>query len=76
LVDQPLIGLLYQPQMTDEYGDFDELRIGEGKEITQRNPASVSLCPLQTPHDNLGSNSGCHGGKPATKCLSYGTANH
>jgi hypothetical protein len=34
----------------------------------------VTLCPPQIPHDNLGSNPGCRGGKPATNRLSYGTA--
>jgi hypothetical protein len=47
------------------------MRIGSGKRSGQRKPAPVPLCPPQIPHDNLGSNLGRHGGKPATNRLSY-----
>jgi hypothetical protein len=48
LVRWPLIGLLYQPRMIDEYGAFGGMRIGRGNRSTWRKPAPV---PLQIPHD-------------------------
>jgi hypothetical protein len=58
-------------------GDYDEeiggMMIGRGNRSTRRKPARVSLsttnptcCPDVDP--------GRHGGRPATNCLSYGTA--
>jgi hypothetical protein len=56
-------------------GDYDDGEIGgmmngRGNWSTGRKPASVPLCPPQTPHANPGR----RGGKPATNRLSYGTA--
>jgi hypothetical protein len=73
LVRRPLIGLLYEPRVADEYEAFRGMRIGRGNRSTLRKPAQVPLRPPQIPH-NLGSNPGRRGGKPATNRLSYGTA--
>jgi hypothetical protein len=62
------VGRLYQPRMID-----DDYGAVSGNLSTRRKPAPVPLCPPQIPHD-LTSNPGCHGGKPATNRLSYGTA--
>jgi hypothetical protein len=51
LVCRPLTGLLYQPQMMDEYGPFGEIQIGRWNWSTRRKPAPVPLCPPQIPHD-------------------------
>jgi hypothetical protein len=51
LVHWPLIGLLYQPWMLDEYGAFGGMWIGRGKRSTQREPAPLPHCPPQIPHD-------------------------
>jgi hypothetical protein len=56
------VGLLYQPRMIyDDYGAVGGMKIGRGNRSTRRNPAPVSLCPPQIPHD-LGSNPGRRGG--------------
>jgi hypothetical protein len=70
LVRRPLIGLLYQPRMTDndECGEVNRMRIGRGNRSTRSKPAPVSLCPPQIPHDLTGRRCG----KPATNHLSYG----
>jgi hypothetical protein len=47
----PLIGLLYQPRVIDEYGAFSGMRTGRGSRNTQRKPAPVPLCPPQISHD-------------------------
>jgi hypothetical protein len=66
--------LLYQSRMVDdECGAVGGMRIGRGNRSTWRKPAPMPLCPPQIPSD-LGSNQGRRGGKPATNCLSYGTA--
>jgi hypothetical protein len=62
-------------------GDYDDgeiggMMIGRGNQSTWRKPAPVPLCPPQTPHAYPDVNRGRHGGKPATNCLSYGTAIH
>jgi hypothetical protein len=62
------VGLLYQPRMVDECGAFGGMRIERGNRNTRRAP--VPLCPPQIPND-LGSNQGRRGGKPATNRLSY-----
>jgi hypothetical protein len=65
----PLIGLLYQPQMTDdECGAVAGMRIGRGNRSTRRKPAPVSHSSQQIPHDVV-SNPGRRGVKPATKLL-------
>jgi hypothetical protein len=48
--------------------------ICRGNRSTRRKPAPVPLCLPQIPHDDLGSNPGRRGGKPATNRLSYATA--
>jgi hypothetical protein len=48
---RPLIGVLYQPQMMDEYGAFEGMRIGRGNLSTRRKPAPVPLCQPQIPYD-------------------------
>jgi hypothetical protein len=76
LVHQPLIGLLYQPPMIDdddECGAVSGMRIGRGNQSTRSEPAPLLLSLPQVPHDDLGSNPGCHGGKPATNHLSFHT---
>jgi hypothetical protein len=50
-VRRPLIGLLYQPRMIHEYGEFCGMRIDRGNRSTRRKPAPVPLCPSQIPHD-------------------------
>jgi hypothetical protein len=51
LVHRPLIGLLYQPWMTEEHGAFGGMRMGRGNRSTRRRPAPVPLCSPQMPHD-------------------------
>jgi hypothetical protein len=54
LVYRPLIGLLYQPWMTDdddECGAVGGMKIDRGNWSTRRKPAPVTLCPPQIPHD-------------------------
>jgi hypothetical protein len=51
-VRRPLIGLLYQPRMTDdECGTVGGMRIGRGNRSTRRKSAPVPLSPPQIPHD-------------------------
>jgi hypothetical protein len=47
------IGLLYQPQMTDDgdCGTIGGIKIGRGNRSTRRKPAPLPLCPPQIPHD-------------------------
>jgi hypothetical protein len=47
----PLIGILHQPWMIDEYGASVGIRTGRGNRSTWRKPAPVPLFPLQIPHD-------------------------
>jgi hypothetical protein len=60
-------------------GDYGDGEIG-GMMICRENgrtrtkSAPVQLCPPQKPHACPDANPGCRGGKPATNCLSYGTA--
>lgn len=51
LVHQPVIGLLYQPRMLDEYGEFGGMRTGREYQSAPRKPGPVPLCPPQIPHD-------------------------
>jgi hypothetical protein len=51
LVCRPLIGLLYQTRMIDEYGAFCGMRIGRGDRNTRKKPLPVPLCPPQILHD-------------------------
>jgi hypothetical protein len=51
LVHWPPTGLLYQPQMIDEYGAFGGIRIGRRNQSTWRKPALVPPCPPQILHD-------------------------
>jgi hypothetical protein len=45
-------GLLYQPWMRDdECETVRGMRIGGGNRSTLREPAPISLCPPQIPHD-------------------------
>jgi hypothetical protein len=39
------------PAPDDEYGAFGGMRICRGNQSTRRKPATVPLCPPQTPHD-------------------------
>jgi hypothetical protein len=48
---RPLIDLLYQPRMIDEYGVFGEMRTSRGNRSNERKPAPMPLCPIQIPHD-------------------------
>jgi hypothetical protein len=50
LVRRPLIGLLYQPRMIDEYGAVCGMKIGRGNRSSRRKPAPVALCPPQISH--------------------------
>jgi hypothetical protein len=72
LVCRPLL-LLYQPRMIDDdYGAVGGMRIGRGNRCTWRIPVTLSTTNPTWP--DLGANPGRQGGKPATNCLSYGTA--
>jgi hypothetical protein len=51
LVLRPLIGPLYQPLTTVEYGPFDGMRIGRGTRNTRRKLAPMPICPPLIPHD-------------------------
>jgi hypothetical protein len=51
LVYRPLFGLLYQPRVIDEYGEFGGMKIGRGNRSTRRKYAPLPLCPPQIPHD-------------------------
>jgi hypothetical protein len=71
------VGLLYQPQMTDD-GDCEAtggMKTGRENRSTRTKPAPVPLCSPQIPHDlTPGSNPVHHDGKPATNRLNYSTA--
>jgi hypothetical protein len=54
LVRRPLIGILYQPRMIDEYGTVGGMRIGRRNRNTRRKLAPMPLCPSQIPHDLSG----------------------
>jgi hypothetical protein len=55
----------------DDYDDGDiDGNIGRGNRSTRIKPGPILLCPPQIPDANPGR----RGGKPATNCLSYGTA--
>jgi hypothetical protein len=74
LVRRPLMGLLYQPRMIDDYETFGGMRIGKGNRNIRR-PVPMPSYPPQYPHDvNWDPNPSRRGGKPATNRLSYGTA--
>jgi hypothetical protein len=51
LVRRPLTGLLYQPQVLDEYEAFGGARVGRGILSKLRRPDPVPLCPQQIPLD-------------------------
>jgi hypothetical protein len=53
LVRRPLIGLLYQLRMADDYhyGAVGGMIIGTGNRNTRRKPVPVPLGPPQIPHD-------------------------
>jgi hypothetical protein len=57
--------------MINVYGAVGE-RTGKGSKSTQNPPTPVPLCPPQIVCDLTS----IHGGKPVTKCLSYGTASY
>jgi hypothetical protein len=57
-----------------DHAETGGMMIGRGNRSTQRKPALVPLCPPRTPRACPEANPGCHGGKPATNRLSYGTA--
>jgi hypothetical protein len=48
---QQLVGLLYRPQMIDEYGSFSKMIIGMGNWGTLTKPVPVPFCPPQIMHD-------------------------
>jgi hypothetical protein len=51
MVRRPLIGLMYQPQMINGYGEFSGMRLGKGNGSTKKKSALVSICPPQIPCD-------------------------
>jgi hypothetical protein len=51
LVRRPLVSLLYQPRMTDEYSAPGGMRIVRGKWNTRRNPVTVPPYPSEIPYD-------------------------
>jgi hypothetical protein len=57
----------------DECGAIGGMRIGRGNRSTRTKPTPMPLCPPQIPH-GLGLEPGLPHGKPATNCMSYGTA--
>jgi hypothetical protein len=72
----PLFGLLYHLHMTGDYecGALGEMN-GKGNQSTRRKPSrSGTMSTLNPTWPNPGSNPSHCGGKPATNCLSYGTA--
>jgi hypothetical protein len=63
----PLIGLLYQPQMTDEYGLYGGMRIDRGIRGTRRKTAPVVTLSTTNPAWlDVGLKLARRGGKPAT----------
>jgi hypothetical protein len=50
-VRRPLVSLLYQPGMINEYGAFGGMRIGRRNRSNRIKPAPVLLYPPQIPHD-------------------------
>jgi hypothetical protein len=70
LVRRPLIGLLYQPRMTDEYGAFGGMRTSRGSRSTHRKLAIVHFVH----HKSHRNRPGIEPGPPATNRVSYGTA--
>jgi hypothetical protein len=44
-------GLLYQPQMIDDYGVIGGMKIGRGNRSTWRKPAPAPIHPPQISHD-------------------------
>jgi hypothetical protein len=73
LVRRPLTGLLYQPRI-DECGAFDGRIISGGNQIDSKKTCPSATLSTKNPiWPHLCSNPGHHGGKPATKRLSYGT---
>jgi hypothetical protein len=59
--------------MINKYGTVGGMIIDRRNRSTRRKPAPVPLCPPQIPQE-LGSNMGHLGGKPATNHLTYDTA--
>jgi hypothetical protein len=55
-------------------GEIGGMMIGRGNRSTKRKPASVPLCPPQTPHACTDANPGRRVANPAPNRLSYGTA--
>jgi hypothetical protein len=51
LVRRPLIGLLYQHGMINEYETFGGMRLGKGNRSTRRKPAPVPVSSPQIPRD-------------------------
>jgi hypothetical protein len=40
----------YNDDDDDDDGEIGAMKIGRGNQSTRRKPATVPLCPLQTPH--------------------------
>jgi hypothetical protein len=74
LVRRPLVGLLYQSRMIDEYGAFGGMRIGRGSRSTLRKPAPLSLCLPQIPH--VLTSHWTRAAAVGSRWLTYGTAFH
>jgi hypothetical protein len=70
----PLIGLLYQSRMIDgdDCGAISRVNEWQGKQkYLGKTCPSAALSTTDPTWLDLGSNTGCHGGKPASNCLSY-----
>jgi hypothetical protein len=49
-VRRPLLGVLYQPRMINDYEAFGGMRTDRGRRGIQRKPVPVPLCPSQILH--------------------------
>jgi hypothetical protein len=71
---RPLIGLLYLPRVIMMMENFVERRLAGKPKYSEKTRPSVTLSTTDPTWPDPGSNPGRRGGKPATNCLSYGTA--
>jgi hypothetical protein len=78
-ITEATTGLLYQPRMMDDDDECGAVggMSGKGNQSTRRKPApSSALFPTNPRGPDPRSNPSRRSGKPATNCLSYGTAIH
>jgi hypothetical protein len=71
---QPLVGLLFIPQAMYEYEESRWKDTGENRRTLRKTCPSATLSTTNPIWTGPGANPGLRDEKPATNCLSHGTA--